>query len=595
LAEINVAFVGCVSNIFNVADFGSVLETFYGNWTCAVNPNAVKPLKKYSHGGNYYYYFCTCHSEKSKRYENSKSTDNNIAIRFSVPFKSKDGKLWLSNVGYKKQSEAETLNHFLCLKNPGQHFNNFALTIDMFNENTKLAGKREKKILSAKMRELKSTKDTTSKVIDIIDDMNNAPDGTKETVVNNDDNNNDTGNSEDSGSVAMGGKDEDGGILGGTADNNVVDISDDDMEKLLIDPNKMVGKIQFDNRFEITKDYVHDEEEVKRLITLDVACHRREFCETSRPSLTAAGKNPNLSDKLNKLIFAAEGELQMTATNKNDKFSFIEFRGNNQDFIKKDVRGMLTWMPNQNPSSLFCKIKNLLSDHNLVDLKREQVFEILLLIGGTENQELHFDNTRIFGSARKKGDEGRDPNSKSSYNDLHEINRKLYNDEVMSDIGPASMIFDVTQRACGVQLGVLTNFLVVEDDMASVKHGVPGETFSLIEHGDKYSVIHIEGAGVVFPGDFPHFGVRNVDKSEKKIMKIMRTLFAAINKIKNKDPNNEEDCFKVFKNTKNLDELCRLFVKVKPTNSKFQLYDLDVVGAITKEVVDTGTYDYPKV
>jgi hypothetical protein len=144
----------------NVADFGSVLETFYGNWTCAVNPNAVKPLKKYSHGGNYYYYFCTCHSEKSKRYENSKSTDNNIAIRFSVPFKSKDGKLWLSNVGYKKQSEAETLNHFLCLKNPGQHFNNFALTIDMFNENTKLAGKREKKILSAKMRELKSTKDT---------------------------------------------------------------------------------------------------------------------------------------------------------------------------------------------------------------------------------------------------------------------------------------------------------------------------------------------------------------------------------------------------------------------------------------------------
>jgi hypothetical protein len=245
-------------------------------------------------------------------------------------------------------------------------------------------------------------------------------------------------------------------------------------------------------------------------------------------------------------------------------------------------------------ASVFCKIKQLLGDHKLVNFNTDEVLEILLLVGGTERQEPHFDNTRIFGFARKQDEEGRDETLKSSYKDLHEINRKWYNEEVMRSNGPASMIFDLTERRCGVLLGVLTQFLNVEGDTASVKHGVPGEKFALIENGDKYSVIRIEGAGVVFAGDFPHFGVRNIAKSEKSLNKTMMKVFDGVQKIKTKNDKNNEACFNLFKTTPAFNELCRLFVKVRPKNTKFELYDLDAVGAITKQIVEEKTYDYPK-
>ena len=57
---------------------------------------------------------------------------------------------------------------------------------------------------------------------------------------------------------------------------------------------------------------------------------------------------------------------------------------------------------------------------------------------------------------------------------------------------------------------------------------------------------------------------------------------------------NNEACFNLFKTTPNFDELSQLFVKNKPKNSKFQLYGLDAVGAITNQVVEEKIYDYPR-
>lgn len=51
--------------------------------------------------------------------------------------------------------------------------------------------------------------------------------------------------------------------------------------------------------------------------------------------------------------------------------------------------------------------------------------------------------------------------------------------------------------------------------------------------------------------------------------------------------------FEIFKSTKKLDELCRLFIKIKPKESEFELFNLDAVGLIKKKVIAKNIYDYP--
>jgi hypothetical protein len=278
-------------------------------------------------------------------------------------------------------------------------------------------------------------------------------------------------------------------------------------------------------------------------------------------------------------------------------FIFLNMVWNNSDFKKvKDLRGMLTFHHNSDQASFFQQVQNALHKHHIVNLKRDSVFEILLLVGGTKQQEPHFDNPKIYACSRLPGTDGFNQFKKTSYKDLYEVNRQWYNEDVMRENGPASMIFDVTKRECGLKLGVLTQYLTIDGDKASVKHGKLGETFSLVSHEDKYSTIHIPGSGVAFTGDFPHFGVRNVDDSDKGLNTIMNNLFTKLKKIKGdrQDPMTKTKYFNTFQKTNQLDELCRLFVKVKPTNSKFELYDLDIVGTITKKDVDDGTYDFPE-
>ena len=155
------------------------------------------------------------------------------------------------------------------------------------------------------------------------------------------------------------------------------------------------------------------------------------------------------------------------------------------------------------------------------------------------------------------------------------------------------MIFDVTQRGCGLKLGALTQYLTIEGNKATVKHGKLGERFSIVCCDEKYSVIHIDGSGVAFTGDFPHFGVRNVDENDTMLNSVMNKLFVKLNRVKDKDPNKQTKFINILQKTEKLDELCRLFVKVMPNDSKFKLYHLDAVGTITKETVDNGSYDFP--
>lgn len=255
---------------------------------------------------------------------------------------------------------------------------------------------------------------------------------------------------------------------------------------------------------------------------------------------------------------------------------------------------MITFKRNNKKYSVFKEVENALDVFGVIDKKLEDVIEVLLLIGGTENQEPHFDNPRLYVCRRLKTGETED-----CFDPCHEINRKHYNEAVMGTFGPASMIFDVTGRRCGVRLGVLTSLLNITGEQAQVKFGNNEDVFPIVTTDPNYSVIHINGAGVVFGGDFPHFGVRNVQTEESDLNALMTKLFndlistEEVAKTK-QDTDPQSAWFKIFEETPGLDELTRLFIKVKPKQEKFKFYDLDVVGTIPKDKITENTYDYPK-
>lgn len=145
-------------------------------------------------------------------------------------------------------------------------------------------------------------------------------------------------------------------------------------------------------------------------------------------------------------------------------------------------------------------------------------------------------------------------------------------------LAPASIILDVTTRLTGIKLGVLNNFIIShEDDNASIKCGLENEVFRVHSQNNSGTIINVQGAGVIFAGDFPHYGVRNIEDDNKHLNDIMEELFKQIGSfIRAKS-------YKALEKTHNLNELSRLFLKVKPINNKFKKYHLDAVVIGTPE------------
>lgn len=84
----------------------------------------------------------------------------------------------------------------------------------------------------------------------------------------------------------------------------------------------------------------------------------------------------------------------------------------------------------------------------------------------------------------------------------------------MGKYAPASIILDVTKTGAGIKLGVLNQLVNDDSDTSTIKFGKPGDKLD-INKGTFTSTVHVQGAGVIFAGDFPHVGVRNVEKKTK--------------------------------------------------------------------------------
>jgi len=561
----------CVRIPSNCWDY--VIAEFHKNWRCCNIPE--KEMTQHMRGKYYYYYVCECQRLKFK---DTKSSTDLIVIRFTVPSPTPNDNNYVYNVSYKMHLKTETAQHFVSQNNA--RFNLAGIST-ITNEDMNDDMMNKKKILINDINN-----DNTSEPI--IDQHNTADVSDEYTLINAieyKDNKKDKENRNDD----TGSNNESNNESNNDYEHNLSEPESDDMAKLLVD-KKTKNKLKFEGFFPINRKYADDSKEVQRLTNVNMKYFPRVFRTNSRHSITTIEKNIYFSNKLHDLIFDSEGKLDNNAVARDDKFSYINIEKVNSDFKEPDIRGMLKLKYSSNKSSLFYKIQETLQTHNLVNLDKEDIYDVSILIGGTAQQQPHFDNPRIYGCRRLKGFEGKNPASGDSYTYLHEINRALYNEDVMREDGPASMIFDVTNRKCGIKLGVLTYFLDINGNEATVKFGKKGETFPVVEHAKNTSIIDICGAGVIFAGDFPHFGVRNVDKSNKKLNDNMINLFEKLNE---KDPDDKKGLVTILKSTPGLDELCRLFLKVKPKDNKFQLYELDGVGTIAKSVIDNKNYDYP--
>jgi hypothetical protein len=87
-------------------------------------------------------------------------------------------------------------------------------------------------------------------------------------------------------------------------------------------------------------------------------------------------------------------------------------------------------------------ITKLLVDEGLVDLSYEKVEDVSLLIGGTTNQRIHTDHSRLYAYFSDANEELV----------AHEVNREKYNDALSSKYAPSSILSDLSNDKSGFYL-----------------------------------------------------------------------------------------------------------------------------------------------
>lgn len=318
--------------------------------------------------------------------------------------------------------------------------------------------------------------------------------------------------------------------------------------------------------------YVQDVAECQRLQKLNKDLFKRKFLSNSRPCIKAIGEKPLFTNAVRELFFNSDGSLIATLKEelKTSSLSFINF-----DMVSKDKRIMVTLDEHKGTQSILQCMKFLLTEYGIIDPAKEIIYDVSLLIGGTVNQQLHTDSPRIMGGFIKKGQNKKQPDE---FVERHEINREEYNNDMMGQWSPASIILDMTTRLCGINLGV-TNKVIMNcsDNEVSIKYGYEGDIFKVVSKDNHGTIVNVEGAGVIFAGDFPHFGVRNVNLNNVSLNTSMNKLFKEIAKT------SDQEAYGILENTPGINEYCRLFLKTIPKDNEFKIYDLPHVGIVHDE------------
>jgi hypothetical protein len=203
----------------------------------------------------------------------------------------------------------------------------------------------------------------------------------------------------------------------------------------------------------------------------------------------------------------------------------------------------------------------------------EVLDDLGILIGGTEDQALHHDVARqcvywLPEKCRYSGEVDTVPVGG------WELERLDYNEAMSSPNAPASLVVGMGD-ATEVLLGVQNDQTIrVAEKVCCIKGGVDNEYFEIVRE-NKFLVVVRAQSAVMFTGDFPHAGVRNV-KAGSSQEQLLSSLNNRIAKVLEQYPDDDpvaqtKAVVAVLCRFPNLDQLCRLHCSSEMTNAKLSI------------------------
>lgn len=233
----------------------------------------------------------------------------------------------------------------------------------------------------------------------------------------------------------------------------------------------------------------------------------RPFYPHSRPRLAKSKLDFIHLDRLRRLFFDDDGSLLERVCKDvefSDKHNYILFSNDAGDGtgdrrwqipIRSHTRG--------NVVETRRRVEEILEEAGQIDTAFESIVEIGLLIGGTMTQALHHDHGREFTELHRVEN---DESALAGW----ETQRLEYNMEMSGTHAPTGQIYGMSTSKL-VQIGVQKDCVTrLDAGVCGIIHGVPGETFRVDRHEGEHVVVVEAPGGVVFTGDMPHAGVRNV-------------------------------------------------------------------------------------
>lgn len=312
----------------------------------------------------------------------------------------------------------------------------------------------------------------------------------------------------------------------------------------------------------------------KFLNNVNASFPRQTIPGFSRPRCQALDISQDKVDALHQLLFDADGSLSNAIRQDIDsssKHGYINFANLNCAKERRDRRWQVPIRKHSLGSLIPTREKAEQILGGIYHPQEEAMYDLGILIGGTEDQSLHHDVARQSVSwipEKLLWDEDAIPVTG------WEIDRLAYNEAMASPNAPSSILIGMGDKS-EVLLGVQKDQIVRNsDNTCQVRGGVEGQTFEIVRENDHLAVVRAK-PGAMFTGDFPHAGVRNVvlgSEEDRLLQKLNRRIAFVLESFSENDRLGQTKAIiEVLCKFPNLDKLCRLHCSTEITTGKLNI------------------------
>jgi hypothetical protein len=301
----------------------------------------------------------------------------------------------------------------------------------------------------------------------------------------------------------------------------------------------------------------------------------------SRPKLQQLNLSTENMKALKSLFFDADGSLRDAVLQDIDlsvKHGYINFRNARCLENRNDRRWQIPIRKHDDENVISTRkaVEHVLGD-GVIASDKEALYDLGIIIGGTEDQSLHHDVARRFVNWF--------PNEYGNQNYAFmapvtgwEVDRLAYNAAMSSSNAPASILLGMSNDQ-EVLLGVQKDQIIrIGDTVCRIKGGIESQSFDIVRENDFLVVIRAN-KGLLFTGDFPHAGVKNVlcnSNQERLLMQLNKRIDFVLDHFEANDRLAQiKAVLSILCNFPSLDTLCRLHCSTEmkldslriPTNS----------------------------